>query len=333
MLAGLQMLRAIAAILVVVHHLLEELRATSLGLLVPDYLVRVGAVGVDLFFLISGFIMYYTTQNEKVRSKAFLFARLARIYPPYLAVLALVLLLHSTGYFYRSLDISVSGIIRSVFLLPTDSLVVGVAWTLVYEMYFYVLFSLSLMAPRRYLLPVLSALLVIGYSISGYIKDSALQSFLSNPVAFEFLLGVLAAIYYHHLKTLNTPFIWLLASVLVVTMASAWLPNEGTVGLEGWGRFFGWGIGSMGIFLFFLSLDSNGFNVARIWLVLGASSYALYLTHPLFMTIAAKAFTWNLTHSFNVFAFFTALIVSILFGLFYYYHVERKLCAYAKSML
>lgn len=82
---GIQMLRAIAALAVVVHHTLEE-SGGAIGKFSPDWLTTSGASGVDIFFVISGFIMFHVTFRDRrgpPTPGTFLFRRATRIYPFY----------------------------------------------------------------------------------------------------------------------------------------------------------------------------------------------------------------------------------------------------------
>ena len=85
-LVGIQMLRGIAASLVVFHHSLEESLASAVPPTSPDWLTTFGASGVDIFFVISGFIMVYTSfplRRPPVRPINFVVKRASRIYPFY----------------------------------------------------------------------------------------------------------------------------------------------------------------------------------------------------------------------------------------------------------
>src|ERR1700730_4931456 len=116
---GIQILRGLAATLVVFHHSLEESLAISANI-APEWIIRLGACGVDIFFVISGFIIYSVTYGRDPRNpekaSRFLLKRIIRIYPLYCICLLVTIALWSSGYFYRSLHIDGSTLVSSIFL-------------------------------------------------------------------------------------------------------------------------------------------------------------------------------------------------------------------------
>jgi exopolysaccharide production protein ExoZ len=141
---GIQILRAVAAIAVVLHHALEQSNGAS-GRFSPDWLTTAGAAGVDIFFVISGFIMLHVSflpRRPVPSAGTFLFRRATRIYPLYWLCCIAILLISAAG-FLSSHRYSVSKIISSMLLLPGET-IIGVSWTLVYEMYFYFVFASTL---------------------------------------------------------------------------------------------------------------------------------------------------------------------------------------------
>jgi exopolysaccharide production protein ExoZ len=137
-LVGIQILRGIAASLVVLHHTLEESGASTAPPTSPDWLTTFGASGVDIFFVISGFIMLHTSYprgRPPVQPIDFVVKRVSRIYPFYWFCVFVALALWSVGFF-RKLDPTFWSINRALLLLPADKPVISVSWTLVYEIYF-----------------------------------------------------------------------------------------------------------------------------------------------------------------------------------------------------
>src|ERR1700753_3607011 len=132
------MLRGWAAIAVAFHHALEMSNG-ALHPFSPDWLTTAGAAGVDVFFVISGFIMPHVSfpiGRPPLRPAAFLGRRILRIYPFYWLCCLAMLALGLAG-FLRHQDQSAQTILCSLLLFPNSHYLVGVAWTLVYEIYFY----------------------------------------------------------------------------------------------------------------------------------------------------------------------------------------------------
>lgn len=144
---GLQALRGIAAGYVLFHLVpVSGLGAASPAL---KELARWGFSGVDLFFVLSGFVMWHTTHDESggAAARRFLQKRFARIYLGYWPWLALTFALFAL---FAPEALEGKNLIGSLLLLEPDDLrlVVSVAWPLSYELYFYALFA-GLLLRRR----------------------------------------------------------------------------------------------------------------------------------------------------------------------------------------
>ena len=186
-LPGIQILRGIAALAVVIHHALEESNAVS-GRFSPDWLTTTGAAGVDIFFVISGFIMLHVSFRDRrppLRPGQFLLRRVTRIYPLYWLTCLGVLLLFSVGLLQRQ-HWNLSDVISSFILVPSEKRLVGVSWTLVYEMYFYLIFAVTLLLESRKASAVLSTFCIIALGLGGAaLGDTPTGAFLTEPIALE----------------------------------------------------------------------------------------------------------------------------------------------------
>lgn len=196
MLNNIQGLRAIAALMVVHGH-----ASAALGLRFHG-----GANGVDLFFVISGFIIAYVANTD---SSQFFTRRLIRIVPTYwmstLAVFALVVALPSL---FRNTSSDVGLLIRSLLFLPDASNVhsdglphptLGGGWTLNYEMYFYVVFALALAISKQRATLVATAILAAVMAIVHVtsLRQHAVSYFYGYPIVTEFIFGMVA---FHYVR-------------------------------------------------------------------------------------------------------------------------------------
>jgi len=186
----IQLLRAVAAIAVVLYHAAivtpkySPFPARSLNVL------SLGAYGVDLFFVISGFVIFYTTNNISVSQ--FVRKRIERIVPIYwlYTVFTLLITLELGGgaeFSWKKFLLSISFI---SFLLG-DAPLMYVGWTLEYEMFFYACVAASMFIWRRTWPPVctlISGLIVLGALTSPV---SAWGKFISASMMLEFLMGIL----------------------------------------------------------------------------------------------------------------------------------------------
>jgi exopolysaccharide production protein ExoZ len=162
-LPALQALRGIAALLVVVHHVavmsqFDQIESPWVVAL-RDNMRNFGSIGVAIFFVLSGFVITYSVFGKKNQPSAtdFLLKRITRIYPPYFFYSVIAFLL----YFVSTVMVNHSPadwgyLIKSFLFIPTyDSdgkffPVLMVGWTLIFEMYFYLLFFLALCCRRTY---------------------------------------------------------------------------------------------------------------------------------------------------------------------------------------
>ena len=258
---GIQILRGIAATLVVFHHSLEESLAISTTV-APEWLIRFGACGVDIFFVISGFIIYSVTYGRAAqipeRPSPFLLKRLTRIFPLYWIFLLATLALWSTGYFYRSLRIDAPILGSSIFLLPSKAPIVGVAWTLVYEMYFYYLFFITLHI-RNARLSVLTTTLLIcsGLLLSRFLPEGGLKDFLSNPIALEFSFGLILSYFIHSgaFGWSGLRYLWLPGLLLMAGAAALAEKHSSTSVLAANVRYFAWGLPAVLVTLSFIRTE------------------------------------------------------------------------------
>jgi peptidoglycan/LPS O-acetylase OafA/YrhL len=256
-LQSIQALRGIAALLVVIYHAraLEIAGIARGGSSEPAFiggLFSSGFAGVDLFFVVSGFVMVWVTRDVlpgRVTSADFLFARITRIYPVWwaAATLGLIYMVLSGGVaLFDSAGAAITAdapeyqyLWKSYLLVPqAEYPVLLIGWTLIHEVYFYLVFALLLFLPRS-VLPY--ALLVWGVAIAGaslaglptpIAKD--LLTLAVHPMTMEFIFGAVVGL------VVTSGLVWRPGIVLMI--ATLWL--VGALGLQGeptpytlqWGR-------------------------------------------------------------------------------------------------
>ena len=209
---NIQFLRAFAALLVVFYHTADHYFAAGGAQLgnVFSFIKSFGYIGVDIFFVISGYIIWITTSKYHNLSGffSFLYNRITRIflgYWPYFILLYIVLSI------YDPLSIKRLSTNASFFLMqPSMELsFLSVAWTLQFELYFYFVFSILLFVNRKNLAKAIIALclLIILFQIygvayhdinqqQGYLESSLFFTFFTSPFCLEFLLGCLIGTYF-----------------------------------------------------------------------------------------------------------------------------------------
>jgi exopolysaccharide production protein ExoZ len=211
-------------------------------------------------------------------------------------------------------------------LFPSNYFVIGVAWTLVYEMYFYLIFATTLCFSRPLVsLYGTSAIVLLLYALSNWAPDPALRTFLGNPIAVEFCFGLFLAYLFRERPNFGSAarLLWIPGLVLLVA-APMIAPYASTHFPPSPARVL-WGIPAFLIVASFLSLKTNGTSLRRHMVLLGDASYAIYLTHPLVLISYAWLLKGSLTNfpQWPVVPFFVALCAG--FGVLIHVFVERKL--------
>jgi exopolysaccharide production protein ExoZ len=199
MLAHIQILRFFAALAVVAFH---AWGIAPDGFKVPEsaiaFALSHGGSGVDLFFVISGFIIFYATHSANLTPAEFLRRRVERIVPLYFFVIAAVTTLALTlpATFGTPDWFTPRHILKSLaFIAFTDGEmpVVYLGWSLEYEMYFYLVVALLMALTRdvwRNIVVVFSALAMVG-RIPGVDASLGNYAFFADPMILEFVLGVI----------------------------------------------------------------------------------------------------------------------------------------------
>ena len=198
-LIGIQVLRGLAALMVVFHHYVGT--SVERGFAISGLeRAAIGNAGVDIFFVISGFILEYTLGSRAVhagdRSK-FLLRRMARVLPLYWALTLVAYVIATFFPFIVNSTTTTRQLIYSMALLPdgaVGSYVLPLAWTLTFEFYFYLLFAAMMGLKPLHRLLGLAILFAPGLLVpeAAYAQNVVL-GILLNPILFEFLAGVFLA--------------------------------------------------------------------------------------------------------------------------------------------
>lgn len=291
--SSIQIIRATAAFAVAFFHIILGQKETdAANTLFFDFN---GAWGVDLFFVISGFIMVYINRDTVPGRRAvggFFFRRAIRIVPLYWFYTFIAFIAFPLLATFPSAP-SLTALVKSLFFIPDNFPVLLVGWTLNYEIYFYLIFALTLFFPSRIRLFLLS-LWLGGTCLAGFMSNPFEVywsfndlSFYSNPIVLEFLAGIYIGYFLLSEKYLPKWICWLLITVSVASyFVSSALVND----IEAY-RAALWGLPSAFIVYSFLCLEHRGLKAPRFLEQLGDSSYSLYLSHLFVVMIIA--FIWR----------------------------------------
>jgi peptidoglycan/LPS O-acetylase OafA/YrhL len=321
-----QALRAIAALLVVFVHLSGSsgFEARYLGgSSWFSWLNLSGNTGVDLFFVISGLIMTVTTWRTfgaPGSPQRFLWRRVTRIYPLYWLITTPILALYlvSPDSVNSHADHPPS-IVASYLLLPQQGLpLLLVGWTLVYEMYFYLLFALGMLLGRRWfgwLIGAWAAVTVILHLTVGS-TDNPFLGLVSSLLSLEFVFGVVIGYAIVHGRIVY-PVAVLTAGVLAVAGLFSYLGRSGLHDFPSEAfRVFGPGLAMALVVYGAVGLETRHELVAPGFLQRwGDASYSLYLIHvpmltALGMVLAKLVSPGPVLHVVGIVAVPAALIVA-----------------------
>src|SRR6267154_4057685 len=208
----LQVGRGLAAVGVAASH--ARLGTSAFVEPIPSWLMTIlekGFLGVDFFFVLSGFIIlnsHFDDENGPRALKSYALKRVLRIYVPYLPVCAIVivsyLLLPSLSNVNRDW-----GWLTSIFLVPSrNPPALVAAWTLVHEMLFYSIFVLFFFGKRLFLVASIAwAAAIIARPLAA---DSLapLFSTLLNPINLEFMFGMICALLYRKISRFTVVSAW-----------------------------------------------------------------------------------------------------------------------------
>jgi exopolysaccharide production protein ExoZ len=300
-LSNVQNLRALAAYMVVVHHVLT----LNLGPHLAGQVPRIGASGVDVFFVVSGFIMVHTTRGERGEAADFVRRRLRRILPLYWLVTLAIFAACLAGLRPNGLsagDGSAANLLDSLAFIPFRREsgeilpLVAVGWTLAYEMLFYAVFAIGLALRRS--VPVLATVgltlgLLVGIGLAAGPFAAAPAFVFTRPLLLEFLAGCLIAELHYRSFPVIAPRKLVAAGAAALALGVALLGCGAWTGLDveqyGASRALVWGGPAALIVAGAVALEAAGRGLDSPFLRLqGDASYATYLVHMLVIQAATK---------------------------------------------
>lgn len=285
---SINILRFIAASFVLFSHI--ENKAYQYNILSLEW-YKFRGPGVDIFFVMSGFVICLTTARKNITPMEFLKGRMQRILPLYWFFTTLALFI----FLYNPSLINKSGgyvsVIASYFLIPGEhKFLVHNGWTLSYDVYFYIIFALSLYFLRNKinyiaLIAILTLLPAIGMVVLGL--DNI---FFFNVILLEYALGIFAYLIYIEL---NLSFI---LNIFLIVLGAALILFQNIFNvfdtifgraLEGGVPAFLCVVGIIGLESFF---RSHYHKFVKLIDRLGDASYSIYLSHPFILVIGTKLY-------------------------------------------
>lgn len=338
------MLRGLAALGVVIFHLTAVDEKFTGGALLPGF-AGLGQCGVDLFFVISGFVMTLITSDHwgALGSAHFLLRRISRIFPVYwfYSLVTLFAILAFPGHISAAQQdkLGFVNIFNSFFLIPSETVyLVIVAWSLMFEVYFYILFSGLIRFPKKKLCAfvVLWAAFLVAFNAFFPLPGNDFLQLPVHPYSLEFLSGIGCCLLYKRTsgKRMKKSALAVLSLAACAGVCFLWplLRNHILLQTLTLGCLFSLLVFSVA------SLERTGaFHCPRLFVKTGDASYSIYLSHILIIG-AMEHFAAPLFFSAHLklpeYLFFAVtLILVVAFSRISYRYIERPSYAFLNERI
>jgi exopolysaccharide production protein ExoZ len=338
MILSIQYLRGLAALLVLLSHAAwkgEQFAGAPLSWF------HIGHAGVDIFFVISGFVMCHTTREQPgrppLRLGRFLAHRFGRILPLYWLLSLPALAIYLSRPEVVNSGAGGTDVLRSFLLWPSEqSYLIQAGWTLSYELFFYGLFAAGLLLSRQWGHAITCAALLGLFAWGRGMETGWLplagtgveMRFVTDVILVNFIYGI-ALYHLHQARVISPRWAW-----VALAAAALWFfaVNQAWLNLR-WRSF------SFGIPAFFLCWAACGLEdllrqrPSRLLAFLGDASYSVYLVHP--FALAAGALALKRLNLLSPGWLFIAVIVAgaVLAGSACYQWLEKPLTHWVRRRI
>lgn len=337
---NIQALRGVAVLLVVFCHLQVIEQKYSHGLIVLPAWLDYAIASVDLFFVISGFVIATVTRGQFQSLPAagrFIFQRVTRIYPPYWFYSVIVLIIWwCKPELVNSAQGNQVNILASFLIIPQDLLpLVMVGWTLIHEMYFYLVITLVLPVVPERAFPVLLVLwtLIVIVGSSFFMINlggdyQATTQVIFHPLTLNFIGGAAIALLVNG-RVGNKDRLIAGIGISAFLFSLIWFNmDESIIKIEGWPRVLLFGIPSLLVVYAAARAEISGkVCFPKSMIKIGDASYSIYLSHIL--VLAALGRIWaKMTITgvmINVAMLVTMILATISVGLLSYRWMEAPI--------
>ncbi|WP_122317353.1 acyltransferase [Pseudomonas cichorii] len=323
---SLQGLRGVAVLGVVLFHMMSlEERYSGGDILLPPF-IDFFQLGVDLFFVISGFVMVIVSRGRfqnLVETQRFLFNRVSRIYPTYWLYFFITLGVYLVMPGMVNSGHGSSNLLMSFLLLPNDKvLLVMVAWSLLFELWFYLMFTGFLFFRERslpLLLAIWAAVIVVFNTLENWEDYSPALKIILHPYSLEFIIGVALALFFYgpHSARVSTTNVWVLLGIALVGMPLIGFyrlyDSQGLLRMLAVGATFG----ALVLALALLERRKK-IEIPKFLVAVGDMSYTVYLSHLLVLGVIGRVWglagAWPESYLDNVFFALLMMAAVVCYG-------------------
>ena len=286
----IQILRGFAAIFVMLYHATRHYQEK--GLVFLKGIFQHGYFGVDIFFVLSGFVIYYSSQKylENGNYLEFLKKRIIRIYPSFwiFLLIPLTLLFFIAPQFISDKSAFEPINYFKIFVLAFDHPQISqISWTLSFELYFYFLFFMMIINKKfKFLIALILMLSTINLINKNIFSDLYCQKYVLSPLLLEFFLGVLIVYLIGKIdKNYIVGFTVLLIFSILSFVFVDYLSTNNLIAITKHNRVLSFGLASFLLILSLVLIEKfNDVKSAKILILIGDSSYVLYLIHSIILS-------------------------------------------------
>jgi exopolysaccharide production protein ExoZ len=320
----LEVMRGMAAIWVLLHHAVLTTNAFFEGVDFP-FFAR-GSLGVDFFFILSGFIIAFASSRMLAAGKTlgeYFLHRVFRIYVPYLPVGVALYFSYQLLPGMSAADREI-GLLTSFTLIPTvEATALSVAWTLKHELLFYLLFA-SIFVSRALFIGVMGIWLLAIVFLRQLLEipESGFFQVVLNPLNLWFYVGM--AVFLCPQFRLNSIGYWV---GFLVLMSALYV-----LVINGFNRIY-IGLVFAAMIVLFTKVGNLEVPAPRFLLYLGAASYSVYLVHNPAQSVVARILpivseSWS-----PISAFWAITVGSLVAGIVYFALYEKHAISWCKSKI
>ena len=323
---SLQVLRGLAAWLVVYHHYMQIFHSFNSTSSIGEFFSSRGGFGVDLFFVLSGFMMYLAASRPSTDGWSFFIKRLFRVFPTYwffTFIIIIAVALIPSAFIYN--QYTAYTLIQSLLFIPHENVsglgvypVLTVGWTLNYEVLFYSILAVCLAVFKRKGIYICCVLILL-FPIVFYSFDNVTMSVIKNPKMWQFVFGMAIGYIFLKYKIIEIP---LFKTGLISLIAGGIVLS----GIVGYGLIHTTISASLIVIGFILI--NNLFNeknlLTQFLIKLGDYSYSTYLAHILVLGVLFNFFGSNPSPLKEVFVIISLSLTTYIISHYSYKYIENS---------